>query len=252
MKRMRMVTAFFLSIVTAIGCTAHSFAQENQVSSEIRSGMTYRFLIEKSIAGNDGQKDITPTSSRQVAVLEAGSASAKGIPVKLIVDYPGNVENPSSESAVKTHEWEFDFTITPAGEIADIVALTDEGEIPQPLNRRLLFQRLHELLFVSEYKTGLEEGDRPLVSNTNSTTNTVEVNYSVGGDALEQPPDEDVAEGMVTVREGTAVFDTVARFFVKRTDTEMSRIYVPASDLAAEKVVVLTTTTHYTVTVEGI
>ena len=231
-------------IILAILVPVIAAQAQQKVLAEFTPSTTYRIVVKKSHGGNDGFREVIPQLSVQSILIETGAQGASGIPVTMTVNRSRSLDAAKSAGAAEVIDWKFTFTVSPSGEMTGLDAQSSDGAVPKEVVANMLGAQLHQLLFQSAYALGATSSSAvAILSSANSSATVTDITYDIADLSGERP--HDVGErGTVTTRTGTASYDASAKWFLQRTLTELSKLYIPDDAAGDGKIVqVLTVTT---------
>ncbi|MFA6234427.1 MAG: hypothetical protein WC824_09650 [Bacteroidota bacterium] len=227
-------TILFFTILTVIGMAAAS-AQTAQ--SRFLPNKTYDVTIKKTLSGNDGFKDVPPTTSTQRMHIVTEAAQGGGVPVELTV-YRTQQRGETASSEI---DWKFRFTAMNDGSIGDVTVASSIEPMDENLSFGMLSRQLDPVLFNSTYTLRRGNKDRIVIGRTaprDGAAQFEDVDYTIDFSASDAEKGAN-REPLATEAKGTALFNSAQQFFTERTHNETTKIFVVEDALGAEKNVLM-------------
>ncbi len=239
----RTVTGIFLFVLFA--ATMHA---QVEVSSRFLPNKEYTILVSRALSGNDGYKDVVPTSNGQRFVVKTGAGDQGSFPVELTVYTPTQA---GSSTQIERVEWDFTFTVSPDGALEDIAVVSSVEVMDEGLARSILSRHLGDLLLLPAYRleTGRNEGKVQLekVVQRDGTGEIHDVTYIV-----QLPELKEVGAPMAQSADGYGVYDAQLGFFTELVKHEMSKIFVYEDATGAENHIVMKRETRIVTTIRDV
>ena len=231
-----------IAILLLVIMTSGILAAQEAPKARLLPNKQYRVIVKKTLAGNDGFREIIPNASIQTVIIETGSPDASGIPATLTA----NRDVPAEQSdASPSADWVFRFAIAPDGALTDVSVVSGEEQISEKLAYGLLSKYLGAVLFSTEYK--LKDGTLPNITlaERGESGGAVTFKYTVPQNS------ERTAGGQPIVAniKGDAHYDTALGMYTRRTVKQEDRIYVAEDAVGEEKEVIMRRDITYEVTV---
>lgn len=232
-----MKTVPYLFLALACYAAAASAQSLETPYSELLPERQYTVTITKSIAGNDGFKEMLPRTTTQTVIIETGALASGSLPVMFSVYPTHSADAQGSMDATARPEWSLLFSLNSNLDVRDIVSKSSEGDVPPVVLRSILMRQLGPILFHTriaverkppvsvEVVTVAPAPDRPA-----ATALTYKLHY--------QAPDTPQEPTAIVSSGGTALYDTAEQFYIERRLEERSEMYVGDTGVGTEQRVI--------------
>ena len=244
---MKTFTHLFLALA-CVAATALAQALEAPYS-ELLPGRQYSITVTRSVAGNDGFRELLPRTTTQSIRIETGAYTDGSLPVTLSVFPTSSADSPARTQATGRPDWEIAFKLNTNLDVRDIEGHASEGEASADVLRAILMRQLGPILFRTRIAI-----ERKLAYSVEVLTSapapdqprTTAISYKLKYEPRETPQEPTA----IVSSTGSARFNTEEQFYVDRRLEERSEMYVGDTGVGTEqRVIRMDETTVYQVTV---
>ncbi len=211
-----------LSGIAILLALAASSQAQTEIASRFLPNKEYSITLSKALSGNDGYRDVVPSSNTQRYVIRTGALDGSSFPVEMTVFTP--LQSGISAQTERV-DWDITFTASQEGEISDVEIKSSTESMQQSLAKSILDRHLGDLLFAPVYKLELgRNAGKAMVERAvrrDGTGELYDVTYVV-----DLPELKETGAPMAQQAGGHGVFDAQLGFFTELVKKEMSKIFV--------------------------
>lgn len=221
----------FISFFALLVAVAPVLWAQSAPVARLQPEKAYRATVVKTLAGNDGFREIIPSTNEQIITVETEEQGASGVPAVLTV-FRASDEGQASSGET---DWRFRFTIAPDGDLREITVLDAQEPLSESIAYAMLSKHLAQLLFVTDYR--LKEGTLPNVTimERGEADGAVTFKYTIAQNEERSAGGQPISASV----KGNAKYDSALGLYTQRLLKHEDRIYVAEDAIGEEKEVVM-------------